>query len=236
MIIAFEGIDGAGKSTAALQLSAKLTEQGIDNVLVTSASLREDEADDFDGDDDEASAVLRRIWRARDELELNFGPRALCLSNAWEFAYRWESQIVPALAAGKVVIADRYVDTARVREVLRGVDDGYVRAVYGFASAPDLVLHLDLEPEVAYRRKTKAKLLIGYFEAGRDVIRGARTLRMSFVAFQSQCRQRYAQILQRQEVVQFDAGCAPEELHAAILRAVLQRLTPPPARPRARRR
>lgn len=240
MIIAFEGVDGAGKSTAALDLSAELTKQHIDNVLISSASLREEEIDDDDDDEiggvdrSETERVIRRIWLCRDQLEESFGPRALCLSNAWEFAYRWESLGVPALESGKVVIADRYTDTALVREVLRGIDEKYVRAVYAFAPPPDLVLYLDLDPEVAYQRKTKARLVIGYFEAGRDVIRGARSLRMSFVSFQSKCRQRYGEILARDNVVRIDASRSPKDVQSQIVETVLARLNAP--RKTARRR
>jgi dTMP kinase len=235
MILAFEGLDGAGKSTAALQLSAELTKKRIDNVLVSSASLSEDESDEIEDDDEDADFVFRKIWRLRDELEQRFGPRSLCLSNAWEFAYRWESQVVPALEAGKVVIADRYIDTPLVREVLRGIDEAYVRSVYSFAPAPDLVLYLDLDPETAYQRKTQARLLIGYFEAGRDVIRTAKTVRMSFVAFQNRCRDRYRDLLAREDVVQIDAARPAVEVHAAIVQAVLPRLDVPAKKTRRRR-
>jgi dTMP kinase len=228
VIVAFEGIDGSGKSTAALDLSAKLKKRGIENVIVGSASLAEDE-DDAAGDD--AAGIgrpdedaVREMWRLRDEIAIGFGPRALCLSNAWEFAYRWESLAMPALDAGTVVIADRFTDTPLVREVLRGVDEDYVRRLYSFAPAPDLVVYVDLEPEIAYQRKTRARLPIGYFEAGRDVIRGARGLRTSFVAFQSKCRQRYEAILKRDGVFRVDGTQKPADLHAEVEKLVLGRI------------
>jgi dTMP kinase len=230
VIIAFEGIDGAGKSTAALDLSARLTEKGIDNVLIGSASLRDNDAEraavstKFASRSEEDEEVIREIWELRDEIAQGFGPRALCLSNAWEFAYRWESLAVPALEVGKIVIADRYVDTALVREVLRGVDENYVRSVYSFVPDPDLVVYVQLDPGIAYERKTRAGLIIGYFEAGRDVIRGTRSVRMSFVAFQSKCRERYEQILARDNVLRVDGARKPAHVHTEIARAVLARI------------
>ncbi len=238
MIIALEGIDGVGKSTAALDLSAKLTNRGIDNVLIGSPSFTDDEDEGEDCDDEDLDldddVVVRRLWNLRDRLQESFGPRALCLSNAWEFAFRWEGLAIPSLEARKLIIADRYTDTALVREVLRGIDEAYIRSVYAFAPPPDLVLYFDLDPEVAYRRKTKAQLQIGYFESGRDVIRGARSVRMSFVAFQTQCRERYREILARDNVVEIDGSRKPEEVQASVLEAVLQYLGKS-AKPRARR-
>lgn len=225
MIIALEGIDGAGKSTAALDLSAQLHKRAIDNVLISSASLATDEVDRDNRDDkDPEDDTLRDLWELRDELAEGFGPRSLCLSNAWEFAYRWEGLAIPSLGARKVVIADRYIDTALVRDVLRGIDETYVRSVYSFAPAPDLVLYIDIDPELAYRRKTSARLPIGFFESGRDVIRGARSIRMSFVAFQTKCRERYREILARDNVVEIDGSRKPAEVQASVVQAVLQRV------------
>jgi len=239
VIVAFEGIDGSGKSTAALSLSVALRRRDIDNVVVGGASFADteddddpdeddDDLDDDDDDDDRASDrsdfVIRRMWTYRDEVREQFGPRALCLSNAWEFAFRWESLAVPALEAGKVIIADRYTDTALVRDVLRGIDESYVRSVYAFLPPPDLVIYVDTAPEIAYRRKTSAGLPIGYFEAGRDVTPRASSLRASFVAFQSKCRQRYDKILAGQHVVRIDGARKPEAVHTEVLETVLRRI------------
>ena len=234
MIIAFEGIDGAGKSTAALALSAQLTKRRIENVLVQSASFTGDDDDDRDEDDDASqdNETVQKLWTLRDTLEETFGPRALCLSNAWEFAFRWEGLAIPSLEAGKLIIADRYTDTAMVREVLRGIDADYIRSVYSFVPPPDLVLHLDIAPELAFRRKVDAGMEIGYFEAGRDVVRGARSTRMSFIAFQEKCRARYHEILARENVVEIDASRKPAEVQEAVVEAVLLRLKLPKGRSR----
>jgi dTMP kinase len=226
MIIALEGIDGAGKSTAALDLSAQLTKRGIDNVLISStsfASAKSDGANRDNQDPDEEN--LRELWELRDELSESFGPRSLCLSNAWEFAFRWEGLAIPSLEAHKVIIADRYIDTALVREVLRGIDEAYIRAVYAFAPPPDVVLYIDIDPEMAYRRKTIARLPIGFFEAGKDLIRGVRSTRMSFVAFQTKCRERYREILARDNVVEIDGSRKPAEVHSSVMEVVLQRIS-----------
>lgn len=235
MIISFEGIDGAGKSTAAINLSAELNERRIANVVIGGASFTESErrgsAPDRDAAGDGVRSwtlsaderTLRRMWEYRDDLEEEFGPRALCLSNAWEFAYRWESLAVPALESGKVIIADRYIDTALVRDVLRGIPEDYVRSIYAFVPPSDMVIYVDTEPETAYRRKTIARLPIGYFEAGQDLTPRA-SLHTSFVAFQSKCRKRYEEILKGERVVRVDGNRKPAEVQAEILAAVVGRL------------
>jgi len=94
VIIALEGIDGAGKSTAALDLSVSLTKRGIENVVIGSVSfgVYPSAAGEWAVENE-----LREMWEIRDELQEQFGPQALCLSNAWDFAYRWESLGAPAL-------------------------------------------------------------------------------------------------------------------------------------------
>jgi thymidylate kinase len=237
MIIALEGIDGAGKSTAALDLSVSLRKRGIENVVIGSVSFAvyssaAGEARRGPGSTSTAQQGwtptmeddLREMWEIRDELEERFGPQALCLSNAWDFAYRWESLGAPALEIGKVVIADRYIHTALVRDVLRGIDEAYVRTLYSFVPPPDLLIYLDTSPKIAYDRKIKNGLPIGYFEAGRDVVRRAGNLRLSFETFQGQCKKRYDKVLTGMPVVKIDGARPAAEAHAEIFTAVLTHL------------
>lgn len=222
MIIALEGIDGAGKSTAALDLSVSLTKRGIENVVIGSVSFAV-----YPSAASESWTVeteLRQMWEIRDELQELFGPQALCLSNAWDFAYRWESLGAPALEIGKVVIADRYIHTALVRDVIRGIDEEYVRTLYSFVPPPDLLIYLDTSPKIAYDRRINNGLDIGYFEAGRDVVRRAANLRLSFETFQGQCRKRYDNVLTGMPVAKIDGDRPAAETHAEILAAVLTHL------------
>lgn len=222
MIIALEGIDGAGKSTAALDLSVSLSKRGIENVVIGSVSFAVYPSAASEGWTVETE--LRQMWEIRDELQELFGPQALCLSNAWDFAYRWESLGTPALEIGKVIIADRYIHTALVRDVIRGIDEEYVRTLYSFVPPPDLLIYLDTSPKIAYDRKINNGLEIGYFEAGRDVVRRAANLRLSFETFQGQCRKRYDNVLTGMPVAKIDGDHPAAETHAEILAAVLTHL------------
>ena len=224
MIIALEGIDGAGKSTAALDLSVSLRQRKIENVVIGSVSFGVYPSAAQEGWSWTVENDLRRMWEIRDDLQEEFGPRALCLSNAWDFAHRWESLGAPALEIGKVVIADRYIHTALVRDVLRGIDEEYVRTVYSFVPPPDLIVYVDTGPAVAYERKIENGLAIGYFEAGRDVVRRAASLRLSFELFQAQCKKRYDEVLAGLPVVTVDGEQPAADAHAEILTAVLAHL------------
>ena len=237
MIIALEGIDGAGKSTAALDLSVALKKRRIDNVVIGSVSFATyppgggetrrgpaNQSNPQPGWSRTVEGQLRRMWEIRDELEEQFGPQAFCLSNAWDFAHRWESLGAPALETGKVIIADRYIHTALVRDVLRGLDEDYVRTLYSFVPPPDLVIYVDTNPKVAYDRKIKNGLPIGYFEAGLDVTRRGAPLRLSFETFQSKCKKRYDKVLAGTPMVKIDGARPAAEVHAEILTTVLAHL------------
>lgn len=224
MLIAFEGIDGAGKSTAIQSLSASLLERDLPNVVIDSPCLGTAEAWDDDEDEDGCEGILAEILELRDELKGNLGPRALCLANAWDFAHRWEALAEPAVRLKKIVLWDRYFYTPLVREVLRGIDEDYVRAVYGFATEPDLVIHVDLDAEQAYARKLKAGMRIGYFESGLDIAPPGANTRQSFLNFQGQCRQRYELVLPADKTVKVDGAQPAETVHGEIESVVLERL------------
>ena len=79
-------------------------------------------------------------------------PTTFSLLHAVDFADRLTYQIMPPLKAGMIVLADRYVYTAFARDVARGVDPEWVRAVYSFAPRPDLALYFRVPIEVSLER------------------------------------------------------------------------------------
>src|SRR5215218_7970155 len=118
-LIVVEGVDGSGEGSQLQLLREWLIEQGAD-VLFTewnSSSLT-------------AKAVRRgkrRLW---------LGHLSFVLLHATDFTHRYENIILPALRAGKLVLADRYVFTAFARDVARGADPTSVRQLYNFAVRP----------------------------------------------------------------------------------------------------
>ena len=142
MFITFEGGEGSGKSTQIRRLATRLQEQGCE-LLVT----REP------GGTPEAEAIRSLLvsgdvarWTPRSEALLNYAAREQHL----------EQVIRPALAAGKVVLCDRFMDSTRAYQgYAGGVDlafiDALERAIVA-STRPSLTLVFDLDPAIGLAR------------------------------------------------------------------------------------
>lgn len=141
LFISFEGIDGSGKSTQARLLADHLRAAGREVVLTR-------EPGGSDGAEEIRALVLQGDpdrWSARTEILLFTAARRDHL----------ERTIAPALAAGKVVICDRFADSTRMyqglsRGDLRGVVDDLHRLMIGVE--PDLTVLIDMDPEAGLAR------------------------------------------------------------------------------------
>ena len=96
-------------------------------------------------------------------------PRTLSLFYATDFYDQLENTIIPALRAGLVVIADRYVYTLMARAIIRGAEPSWVEAIYRMAVVPDLVLSLQVSPKVLVERTFQARYQLDYWESGMDM-------------------------------------------------------------------
>ena len=139
--ITFEGIDGSGKSTQARLLADHLRGQGHDVVLTR-------EPGGSPGAEDIRKLVLEGDadkWSAETELLLFTAARRDHL----------ERTIAPSVAAGKIVICDRFADSTRMyqglgRADLRGLVDELHRLMIG--REPDLTVLVDMDPETGLKR------------------------------------------------------------------------------------
>lgn len=139
--ISFEGIDGSGKSTQARRLAEALRGQGRDVVLTR-------EPGGSPGAEEIRRLVLegdRDRWSAETEMLLFTAARRDHL----------ERVIAPALAAGKVVICDRFADSTRMyqglgRSDLRAVVDQLHALMIG--REPDLTILIDIDPAMGLGR------------------------------------------------------------------------------------
>ncbi len=111
-----EGIDGSGKSTQLDMLRKWLISQGY---LVAFSEWN-------------SSPIVRRMTK-RGKKKQMLSPISFSLVHAADFVDRMERQMLPALKAGAIVLADRYIYTAFGRDVARGVDPNWVREMYSFA-------------------------------------------------------------------------------------------------------
>jgi dTMP kinase len=140
--IAFEGGEGAGKSTQARRLADWLRTEGYD-VLLT-----------HEPGDTEVGQKLRQI--VLDPSTGSISDRAEALLYAADKAEHVERVVVPALARGAVVITDRYVDsTLAYQGAGRALRDREVEKVARWATGdlrPHLTVLLDLPPQSGLRR------------------------------------------------------------------------------------
>ena len=136
LFIVIEGIDGTGKSTQARRLGEWFASQGREVVL------SREPTDGPWGKKLRESASTARLSPA-DELEYFLKDRRQHV----------EDLIRPALAAGKVVILDRYYFSTMAYQGARGFDPQEIRRRNeAFAPVPDLLLILDLDVDAALER------------------------------------------------------------------------------------
>lgn len=144
--IALEGGEGAGKSTQARLLAETLRAGGKEVVLTREP-----------GGTPGAEAIRALLLETDGD---GWGPRAEALLFAAARADHVERLISPALAAGKWVICDRFVDSSRAYQGgAGGLDDIDVLALHRVGSEglmPDLTLLIEVpEAEVAARLKAR---------------------------------------------------------------------------------
>ena len=136
LFIVLEGIDGTGKSTQAKRLGEWLAALGREVVL-----SREPTAGPW-GQKVRESAATGRL-SPEDELQYFLNDRRQHV----------EELISPSLAAGKVVILDRYYFSTMAYQGARGFDPAEIRRQNEeFAPVPDLLLIMDLDVDSALER------------------------------------------------------------------------------------
>jgi dTMP kinase len=147
-----EGIDGSGKSTQLDLLYKWLVSEGH---LVVFTEWN--------------SSPLVRRTTSRGKRDQLLTPLTFSLIHAADLADRMERQIIPALKAGAVVLADRYIYTAFARDGARGIQAEWVRKVYGFAVRPTVAFYFKVPLDEALRRILVGRPQLKWYEAGMDL-------------------------------------------------------------------
>lgn len=200
--ITLEGIDGSGKSTQAGRLADRLKADKYDVLLTRepggSLGAEEIRALVLEGDPDR--------WSAETELLLFTAARRDHL----------ERTIWPALAAGKVVICDRFVDSTRMYQGLsRGDLRAKVDALHDLMIGveADLTLLFDMDPDVGHSRAKARETAEERFE---DFGAGLQArMRQGFLELAAQYPERFRTV---------DAGKAVDEVAADVARIALEHL------------
>ena len=139
--ITFEGIDGSGKSTQIQKLAKFLEDDGFDIIMTR-------EPGGSVGGEEIRNLLLQGEvdrWSAETEILLFTAARRDHL----------ERIILPALQGGKIVICDRFTDSTRMYQGMRGpklrdLVDKLTKEVIN--CDPDLTIIIDIDPEISLER------------------------------------------------------------------------------------
>jgi dTMP kinase len=197
-LIVVEGADGSGRTTEVALLREWLE---IEGHAVVDTGLRR------------STLVAEEIDRAKQGHTL--GATTMALLYAVDFADQLENKIVPALAAGSTVLADRFIYTLMVRAVVRGASREWARQLYGFALRPDLVVFLEARPEILLHRAIAKYGSLDYWESGMDLSL-SRDLFESFFAYQDRLSKEFAWVGAEYGFHRVDANRHPEQVHAEV--------------------
>ncbi|MDP5184043.1 dTMP kinase [Blastococcus sp. BMG 814] len=217
VLIAFEGGEGAGKSTQVRRLQEWLADEG----LTARAS--------FEPGATPPGAGIRSI--VLDRAQVGIAPRAEALLYAADRAQHVHEVLRPALDAGEVVITDRFIDSSLAYQGAgRTIPLDDVRMLSRWAAQglrPDLTVLLDLPPEVGLARAR-----------GRAA---ADRLESESLEFHQRVRRTFQELAEADpdRYLVLDARRSPDELAAAIRVRVaellsglpLQTPAPPVAQP-----
>ncbi|MFZ2347850.1 dTMP kinase [Lactococcus chungangensis] len=142
ILITLEGPEGAGKTTILHQILPILTQMGVD-ILTTRepGGIRIAES-------------IREIILAPENTAID-GKTELLLFAAARRQHLNE-KVRPALAEGKIVIIDRFIDSSVAYQgYARGIDVADVETINNFATdglLPDLTLYFDVDTEIGLSR------------------------------------------------------------------------------------
>ena len=151
-LIVLEGADGSGRSTQLESLTNFLEQRGY---AVVNVGLRR------------STLVSSELEEAKQGNIL--GKKTLSLFYATDFADQLENRIIPALRAGFVVLADRYIYTLIARDVVRQLVRERIESMYGIAIVPDAVFYLKVSPENLVERNFQKHGTLDYWESGMDL-------------------------------------------------------------------
>ncbi len=175
-LIVIEGADGSGRSTQITRLAGWLEGRGHATLQV---GLKRSNLVSEQLEEAQQGNILSRT--------------TLSLFYATDFADQLEHSILPALRAGVVVLADRYIYTLMARDLVRGMDEAWLRNLYGIALVPDAVFYLEVAPEQLVQRVFAKNQTLDYWESGMD-LGLSRDMFDSFLKYQGAVRDTFRRL------------------------------------------
>lgn len=142
-IVAFEGIDGSGKTTQARLLHDRLKKRGLDVVLTREPT------------DSTYGLKIKKLAREGRDINNPSEEYRLFLSDR---RIHVEDLIRPALAENQIVVVDRYYFSSIAYQGALGMDPETIRSENeSFAPVPEVVILLKVAPRVGLRRIEKKR-------------------------------------------------------------------------------
>ena len=151
-LVVIEGADGSGRSTQIARMVQWL--EGCGHATVQVGLKR-------------STLVSEELEQAKQGNILSH--LTMSLFYATDFADQLENIILPALKAGFIVLADRYIYTLMVRDLVRGLDEAWLKNLYGISVVPDAVFYLNVSPELLVQRNFQKIQALDYWESGMDI-------------------------------------------------------------------
>lgn len=197
-LVVIEGPDASGRSTQIDLITAKLEADGY---AVLNTGLNRSEL------------ISRGILEAKRNVSL--GRRTLALYYAADFADQLEHKIIPALQAGYIVLADRYIFTLMGRNTVRGIPRTWSHDLYSYALVPDMVFYIDVDPYKLVHRVFQKHRYLDYYESGADMAL-ADDMFESFIIYQKKMRSEFEIMRSKYGLIHIDGGQGIEDVNRTI--------------------
>ena len=193
-LIVIEGADGSGRSTQIAMLRDWLERLGFPTAEI---GLKR------------STLVGRELEEAKQGNILS--PLTFSLFYATDFADQLENIIIPALRSDFIVLADRYIYTLMARDIVRGVDPEWVKAMYSIALVPDAVFYLKVSPQGLAERNFRKNGMLDYWESGMDIQRSG-DMYDCFVRYQRQMQRLFHAMQKTYGFEIIDANRSPQAI------------------------
>lgn len=207
-LIVLEGVDGSGTSTQAALLNQALWERGYPAHKTREPS------------DGPIGALIRQILTRRFVIQGPSGGRSprmetMALLFAADRLDHLESEMLPNLGDGITVVCDRYIHSSIAYQTLTSRADvtdalAWVETLNRHARTPDLIMILNVSPEVAAKRRLR--------RGGAEEIYEDDDLQSRLVEFYADLPSRFPD----QNMVTLDGNRTVEEVHEGCLDETLK--------------